>query len=200
MSELHCERDLKKLTSSRTRQRIQLIAHKIYIPNAVYSDQLAFLEVFAQDTEVVVVYIALLGYRLHERDDIFDRLPTERRVPISCDRGFRCHLRSWYPFRGAGPVVREPEVVFPQCLKGFGEDLVKVLKNLLSCILSYPARSFTLLDTSASTNSAKQPSVHAVLMFLGPSCAMFLHGRAASSESEKDGLFKKEKVEWQFCR
>jgi hypothetical protein len=200
MSELHCERDLKKLTGSRARQRIQLIAHEIYISNAVYSKQLAFLEVLAQDAEVVVVYIALLGHRLHKIDDIFDRLPTERRVPISCNWGFRCHLRGWFAFRGAGPVVREPEVVFPQRLKGFGEDLVKVLKNLLFCDLSCLARSFTLLDTSARTNSAKQPSVHAVLMSLGPSCAMFVHGRAASSESGKVGLFEKEKSDWQFYR
>jgi hypothetical protein len=129
MSWLHCERDLKKLTGSRTRQRIQLIALEIFIPNTVYSNQLAFLEVLAQDAEVVIVYIALLGHRLHKRDNIFDCLPTKRRLPLSCNWGFRCHLEDWFACRGAGPVVREPEVVFPQWLKGFGEDLVKVLRT-----------------------------------------------------------------------
>jgi hypothetical protein len=32
------------------------------------------------------------------------------------------------------------------------------------------------LDTSARTNSAKQPSVHFVFHSLGPSCAMFVRG------------------------
>jgi hypothetical protein len=49
-----------------------------------------------------------------------------------------------------------------------------------------------LLDTSARTNSAKQPSVHFVFQALGPSCAMIVHERAASSESDKDGVFEKE--------
>jgi hypothetical protein len=78
VSGLHCERDSKQLTSSRNWQRIQLIAYKIYVSDAPHSDQLAFLEVFAQYAEVVVVYIALRWHSFHERDDILNSFPTER--------------------------------------------------------------------------------------------------------------------------
>lgn len=78
MSALYYERDWKTLISNRTRQRLQLIAHEIFIPNAIYGDQLAFLEVLAQDAEMVVVYVALLRQRLHKSDTILDRLSAER--------------------------------------------------------------------------------------------------------------------------
>jgi hypothetical protein len=135
MSALHCERDWKTFTGNRTRQRIQLIAREIFIPNAIYGDQLAFLEVFAQDAEMVVVYVALLGQRLHKSNQILDRLLMERRVPVSCNWRLCCGLQGWLAFRGAGPVVRGPEVVVPQFLKGFGEDLVEFLKSMSFCIL-----------------------------------------------------------------
>jgi hypothetical protein len=72
--------------------------------------------------------------------------------------------------------------------------LVDILENLLICTRSCSARSLTSLDTSASTNSVKQPSVHAVLISVGPSCAISVQVRADSSSITKKEYSRKKKV------
>jgi len=158
------------LTCNRTRQSIQLIAHQILVSDAIYSHHFPFRKVFAKDSKVVVVNVPVLRQRLHESNDILDRLSTEGRAPVLCNWRFGCILPvAW----GIGPVVCKPEVVFAAAVIRFFEDVAELLKNRISClILLSECLLRTSLDTSARTKSAKWPLVHAVLTSLGPSWAM----------------------------